>query len=129
MATLINVATPGPALTSLAGSNGGGVGPLANNTTQTTAGTAYQLNSVTLGAGTWVVTGFCGVLSGTETLYLNTAAGTGANGWAVQTAYDSFVRYISAVVKLTGLTTIYLNGQNTSSAVVAHSIMIATQIA
>ena len=128
MATLIDVATPGPALLEQAGTNSGGVGPLANNTTQTTASTVYQLNSVTLGAGTWVVTGMCGVLSGTETLYLNLSV-VGSNYWTVQTTEDSFVKYISAVIKLTGSSTVYLNGQNTSAAVVAHSLMIATQIA
>ena len=128
MATLIDVATPGPALLELAGANSGGVGPLANNTTQTTASTVYLLNQVTLGAWTWVVTGMCGVLSGTETLYLNLSV-VGSNYWTVQTANDGFVKYISAVIKLTGSTDVYLNGQNTGSAVVAHSLMTATQIA
>jgi len=128
MATLIDVGTPGPALAGVAGANGGLTGPLANNTTQTTANTIYNLNQITLTAGTWVVTGICGVLSGTEILYLNLAGG-GVNSWTVQTSTDAHVSYISAVVKVAGSTPVNLTGKNNGSAVVAHSMMTATQIA
>ncbi len=128
MATLIDVGTPGPALAGVAGSNSGLTGPLAQNTTQTTSNTVYNLNSVAITAGTWVVTGICGVLAGTETLYLSTTSAGGTNSWPVQAPTDSYNVYITAVIKVTGSTTIYLNGKNSNPSIVAHSLMLATQI-
>ena len=134
MATLINVATPGPALN-------------LSKTTQTTtgttiysdamvpeatAGTVYQLDSISIAAGTWLIVGVTGIGGlGPQTNYLNLATATGSNSWPVQASASSTTTnmVISAVVKVSGTTTIYLNGKSSSAGALMYPAMFAVQIA
>lgn len=102
----------------------------------TYANTAYNLNSVSLGAGTWVVLGmylssYGGAPAG---LYLNSASAVASNSWTTinqgSGSYSGTPLIVGAVVKLTGTTTIYLNCQ--SSAIAANTgygFLVAVQIA
>ena len=102
------------------------------------ANTAYNLNSVSLVAGTWVVLGmYLSLASDTNTpagLYLNSASAVASNSWTTinqgSGVYTGTPLIVGAVVKLTGTTTIYLNCQ--SSAFVgdaAYVFLVAVQIA
>ena len=102
------------------------------------ANTAYNLNSVSLGAGTWVVLGmYLSNASSYDTpagLYLNSASAVASNSWTTinqgSGVYNGTPLIVGAVVKLTGTTTIYLNCQ--SSAVAgdyAYGFLVAVQIA
>ena len=141
MATLINVATPGPALAISNGSESTAPS-LANEfvgaAVVRSPNTAYNLNSVSLGAGTWVVLGmYLSYSSDGNTpagLYLNSASAVASNSWTTinqgSGVYTGTPLMVSAVVKLTGTTTIYLNCQ--SPAYVgdwAYGFLVAVQIA
>ena len=142
MATLINVATPGPALAISNGSES--TSPNLNHTFVgamvhlSSANTAYNLNSVSLGAGTWVVLGM--YLSNQNSydipagLYLNSASAVASNSWTTinqgSGVYNGTPLIVSAVVKLTGTTTIYLNCQSSANAGdYAYGFLVAVQIA
>jgi hypothetical protein len=97
--------------------------------------TAYNLNSVSLGAGTWVVLGmylssYGGPPAG---LYLNSASAVASNSWTTinqgSGVYTGTPLIVGAVVKLTGTTTIYLNCQSSSSGDRAYGFLVAVQIA
>jgi hypothetical protein len=132
MATLIDVATPRPALA---------VNKTAQTTVyeiwcdtqvvETTIGTVYQLDSISITAGTWVVMGLTAIGNNTQTNYLNLVAATGSNSWPVQATASSTSTnmMIAAVIKVTGATTIYLNGKNTSGSPTITPAMFAVQIA
>jgi hypothetical protein len=132
MATLIDVATPGLALA---------VNKTAQTATtaiccdtqvvETTIGTVYQLDSISITAGTWVVMGLVAPQINTQTNYLNLVAATGSNSWPVQATASSLSTnmMIAAVIKVSSTTTIYLNGKNTSGGPNISPAMFAVQIA
>jgi hypothetical protein len=101
------------------------------------ANTAYNLNSVSLGAGTWVVLGmYLSVSSDGNTpagLYLNSASAVASNSWTTinqgSGVYTGTPLIVGAVVKLTGTTTIYLNCQSSASGNHAYGFLVAVQIA
>ena len=141
-ATLINVGTPGPALAISNGSES--TNPTTNNmfvgayVHLSSANTAYNLNSVSLGAGTWVVLGmYLSYSTSVDTpagLYLNSASAVASNSWTTinqgSGVYTGTPLMVSAVVKLTGTTTIYLNCQSSASAGdYAYGFLVAVQIA
>jgi hypothetical protein len=130
MATLIDVATPGPAL-AVTDAGAGTPGISGTSVVETTANTVYGLNLVSLTAGTWVVTGVVNVQTGsaTQTNYLNLANATGSNSWPVQITTGEVALKISAVIKISGTTSVYLNGKNTASTITTVSLITATQIA
>jgi hypothetical protein len=129
MATLINVATPGPALqTSVIDSTVLGIHGLS--VVFTSAGTPYELAELALTAGLWVVTGVAGFNYGVvyaPALYLNTASAVASNSWPVQ-INSSYNSYISAVIKLSGTATIYLNGTTPVTTSTYYGFLTATQI-
>ena len=142
MATLINVATPGPALAISNGSES--TAPSSVNkfvgaeVLLSFANTAYNLNSVSLGAGTWVVLGmYLSQQSYGDTpagLYLNSASAVASNSWTTinqgSGVYTGTPLIVSAVVKLTGTTTIYLNCQSSAyGGDDAYGFLVAVQIA
>jgi hypothetical protein len=133
MATLIDVATPGPALNLSKTAQAYAASTLYGETpvTETLANTVYQLDSISITAGTWVVVGVTSVLYVTQTNYLNLVTATGSNSWPVQVTASSATTNmaIAAVIKVTGTTTIYLNGKNTNSGQAAGAAMFAVQIA
>ena len=100
------------------------------------ANTAYNLNSVSLGAGTWVVLGmylssYGGPPAG---LYLNSASAVASNSWTTinqgSGVYTATPLIVGAVVKLSGTTTIYLNCQSSAiSDNTAYGFLVAVQIA
>ena len=103
---------------------------------QTLASTAYQLDSISITAGTWVVMGVLtcaepAVQNSTQTNYLNLVAATGSNSWPVQATaiVTSTNMVIAAVIKVSSTTTIYLNGMNTSMYATLYPAMFAVQIA
>jgi hypothetical protein len=132
MATLINIATPGPALA---------VNKTAQSSmtsiwcdaqvSETTIGTVYQLDSISITAGTWVVMGIMYPQNNTQTNYLNLVTATGSNSWPVQAnaSSTSTNMVIAAVIKVSSTTTIYLNGKNTSGNPTIYPAMFAVQIA
>jgi hypothetical protein len=132
MATLIDVATPRPALA---------VNKTAQAVTEyfgtdaavveTVAGTVYQLDSISIPAGTWVVIGVGDVSYNTQTNYLNLATATGSNSWPVQQTASSTSTnmVIAAVIKVSTTTTIYFNGKNTTANTTFAPAMFAVQIA
>ena len=96
--------------------------------------TAYNLNSVSLGAGTWVVLGmYLSQLSSGDTpagLYLNSASAVASNSWTtINQGSGTTPLIVGAVVKLTGTTTIYLNCQSSASGNYAYGFLVAVQIA
>jgi hypothetical protein len=102
------------------------------------ANTAYNLNSVSLGAGTWVVLGmYLSQLTSSGTpagLYLNSASAVASNSWTTinqgSGVYTGTPLIVGAVVKLTGTTTIYLNCQSSASGGdYAYGFLVAVQIA
>lgn len=135
-------ATQGPALAISNGSES--TTPNTSNkfvgalVTMLSANTAYNLNSVSLGAGTWVVLGmYLSYASSPDPpagLYLNSASAVASNSWTTinqgSGVYTGTPLIVGAVVKLTGTTTIYLNCQ--SPAFVgdkAYGFLVAVQIA
>jgi hypothetical protein len=133
MATLINVATPGPALNLSKTAQAYAASTLYGETpvTEEVANTVYQLDSISIIAGTWVVIGVTSVLYAIQTNYLNLVSATGSNSWPVQVTANSTSTNmaIAAVIKVTATTTIYLNGKNTDGAQAAGAAMFAVQIA
>jgi hypothetical protein len=132
MATLINVATPGPALAVNKTAQIAGTTIWCDTqVVETTIGTVYQLDSISITAGTWVVMGLVLPQNNTQTNYLNLVAATGSNSWPVQATASSTSTnmMIAAVIKVTGATTIYLNGKNTSGSPTIYPAMFAVQIA
>ena len=142
MATLIDVATPATALAISNGSESTGANSINNFVgavvTMSSANTAYNLNSVSLGAGTWVVLGmFLSLLISHDTpagLYLNSASAVASNSWTTinqgSGVYTGTPLIVSAVVKLTGTTTIYLNCQSSAyGGDDAYGFLVAVQIA
>ncbi len=131
--------TVGPALAISNGSES--TAPVCQNTfvgaavTLSSANTAYNLNSVSLGAGTWVVLGMYLSYSGTPGgLYLNSASAVASNSWTTinqgSGVYTGTPLIVSAVVKLTGTTTIYLNCQSpATTGNNAYGFLVAVQIA
>jgi hypothetical protein len=118
MATLINVATPGPALaidlglqaTVDCGSIGTSLGPVAGPF----SGSAYlNVNSITLASGTWAIIGGCGASGTTYTLALSLTTANGTNAGPVKlgnpTGGAVSFQTIGMVIKFTTTTTIYLN--------------------
>ena len=101
------------------------------------ANTAYNLNSVSLGAGTWVVLGmYLSWSSSSSTpagLYLNSASAVASNSWTTinqgSGVYNGTPLMVGAVVKLTGTTTIYLNCQSAYVGDKAYGFLVAVQIA
>jgi hypothetical protein len=140
MATLIDIARPGPALAISNGSEA--AAPSSANefvgtaVSLSSANTAYNLNSVSLGAGTWVVLGMCLSEYGNTPpgLYLNSASAVASNSWTTinqgSGVNGGTPLIVSAVVKLTGTTTIYLNCQSSASGGdYAYGFLVAVQIA
>jgi len=143
MATLIDVATPGPAL-AVAQSTTNNTSSAVNSTlvfapaiTLSVAGTYYTLNSIALGAGTWAVSGI--VVNGygaacAITVALATASGNhGTSVAPVQISGGQVAPWVGVygvVVKLSSPATLYLNASPTS---VTNSswmgLIYATQIA
>jgi hypothetical protein len=132
MATLIDVATPGPALAVNKTAQTAATAIWCDTwVVETTIGTVYQLDSISITAGTWVVMGLVEPQGNTQTNYLNLVAATGSNSWPVQATASSMSTnmMIAAVIKVTGATTIYLNGKNTSGNLTIYPAMFAVQIA
>ena len=134
-------ATPGPALAISNGSES--TTPSSANefvgalVTCSGAPTADNLNSVSLGAGTWVVLGmYLSQSSDGNTpagLYLNSASAVASNSWTTinqgSGVYTGTPLVVGAVVKLTGTTTIYLNCQSSAGGNQAYGFLVAVQIA
>jgi hypothetical protein len=101
------------------------------------APTADNLNSVSLGAGTWVVLGMYLSYSSSGItpvgLYLNSASAVASNSWTTinqgSGVYNGTPLMVGAVVKLTGTTTIYLNCQSAYTGDKAYGFLVAVQIA
>ncbi len=137
------VATPGPALAISNGSQATQPAACINDFVgdivgMFSANTAYNLNSVSLGAGTWVVLGmYLSYASSHDTpagLYLNSASAVASNSWTTinqgSGVYNGTPLIVGAVVKLTGTTTIYLNCQSSANAGdYAYGFLVAVQIA
>jgi hypothetical protein len=66
-------------------------------------------------------------------LYLNSASAVASNSWTTinqgSGVYTSTPLMVSAVVKLTGTTTIYLNCQSSPGSSYAYGFLVAVQIA
>jgi hypothetical protein len=134
-------ATPGPALAISNGSES--TAPSSANkfvgalVMMSSANTAYNLNSVSLGAGTWVVLGMYLSYSSSGItpvgLYLNSASAVASNSWTTinqgSGVYTGTPLVVGAVVKLTGTTTIYLNCQSSAGGNQAYGFLVAVQIA
>jgi hypothetical protein len=132
MATLIDVATPGPALTVNKTAQAVGSALFSDTeVTEVTAGIVYQLDSISITAGTWVVIGVVIATNNTQTNYLNLVTATGSNSWPVQATAGSTSTnmVIAAVIKVSSTTTIYLNGKNTMAYTYVNAAMFAVQIA
>jgi hypothetical protein len=128
MATLIDVATPGPALSAIE-TDGSTLGINSNSVIEAATASTYQLNTITLTAGTWVVTGIVKVaVSADQTNYLSLSSAVRSNSWPVQISSVSNNMVISAVVKVTGSTAIYLNGNYTIVSATCNSLLTATRI-
>ena len=137
-ATLLNVGTPGPALAAATGTNT----TLKSNATDsaggvalTTAGTYYNLNSISLTAGTWAVFGemTTGGTTGTITPALSGTTASGTNLAPVQTKAGGTAQgnteYIGAVIKVASTTTVYLNGTASIAGSTGYGTIFAIQIA
>ena len=142
MATLIDVATPGPARAISNGSES--TAPVTVNkfvgalVALSSANTAYNLNSVSLVAGTWVVLGMYLSYSSTGDtpagLYLNSASAVASNSWPTinqgSGVYNGTPLMVSAVIKLTGTTSVYLNCQSSAfGGDNAYGFLVAVQTA
>ena len=142
MATLINVATPGPALALDAGLQSYTPGSV-NSTlwtggavNLTVAGQGYQADKQTLAAGTWVVTGIVWAINGASPFpnagYLNLASNVAANSWTVANqgaGGTGTPLVVTAVITLTGPTTIYLNITAAGTLGLGAGTLYATRIA
>ena len=136
-ANLIQVGTPTPAL---ATARNAGTFNMTNSTIVTAlanmaaagapAAASGVLDSITLTAGTWVVTGFSIVDGAAVTLWLNTVSGTLSDSWPTQarTITTNYFYSKSAVIKVASTTTVYLN-ETDASAANSQGFMSATQIA
>jgi hypothetical protein len=105
-----------------------GFGP---SVTMTTAGTAYNINSIVLpGAGTYVVTGRVMTTANTgQSGYLNLASAVAANSWIVVTTSPAVnINEISATITVARFTTIYLNETAVLAAVIGQGVINATQV-
>ena len=119
MATLINVATPGPPLTDVVSSNTHAIlsGSVQGWCTSVnpTINICTAITSITLGAGTWVLLGlaFSGASSGTFISYLSTTSASASNDFPSLvggTGLGAAPPYmVFSIAKLAGSTTIYLN--------------------
>ena len=138
MATLINVATPGPALAAVKGTESAAssysyfVGSIVN---MATSSTPYNINSLSLTAGTWVVVGLVGTNSATGTLtpFLSGTTASATNLAPVQTVGTGQgtsvpAMMITSVIKVAVTTTVYLNAEDTVTAY-GQGAILATQIA
>ncbi len=123
MATLIDVATPGPALSLVGGlqntylsssdfniNNQGFFGPILDNT-------SGALDYKSLAPGTYCITGLAIVGNLSGSIYLSTTNGSLADSFPTQglqlTTQNTYSWLKSAVVKISATTTIYLNGTAT----------------
>ena len=136
-------AAPATPATALAISNGSEAVDVSSLNTsvgagvQCLSGAAYNLNSISLGAGTWVVLGmYLSASSSNATpagLYLNSASAVASNSWTTinqgSGVYTGTPLMVGAVVKLTGTTTIYLNCQTSAFNYQAYGFLVAVQIA
>jgi hypothetical protein len=141
MATLIDVATPGPALATAQGVGGTLLYPNANvkpwgATTETsTPGTYYALNSIALGAGTWSISGVITNALGTYACLLAVASSAGSGtslGSVVQAGAVGTSPYMvsyGAVIKLAAPTTVYLNIESAFDITNWQGLIYATRIA
>ena len=139
MATLIDVATPGPALALYPGTQNTAItspGLLTGPVSTLVASAPINLNSISLGAGTWAVIGVC-LSWASDTpptaIYLNTASAVASDSWPTQAQGTGGVGAVTplakgAVIKLTGTTTVYLNGYQTAFGG-AYGMIYAVQIA
>ena len=145
-ATLINVATPEPALALLLSNtplfqnnDGSGAHMWPNTVTMTSLSTWYNVTSLTLTPGTYVLFGtFELSTNGGPTLGLVFSL-TSANGTPVATMINSpqisntgpVGMGVVAVVKVTATTTVYLNVENTGTGVdtIGSGGALAVQIA
>ena len=138
MATLINVATPGPALAAVKGTESAASGYsyfVGNLVNMATSSTPYNINSLSLTAGTWVVVGLVGTNSatGTLTLFLSGTTASATNLAPVQTVGTGQgtsvpAMMITSVIKVAVTTTVYLNAEDTAIAT-GQGAILATQIA
>jgi hypothetical protein len=124
MATLIDVATPGPALaaaqssTNNVSSTSQGINILPTAVACPSTTTYYKLNSISLGAGTWAICGCVVGVGGDGSVIpvVSLASGSSTPAGQMQTNGDTNVApYIvsyGCVVKLTGTTTVYINVKN-----------------
>lgn len=132
IATLLNAATPGPALATATNS-----GATAPNTAVTNSlnlafgvasgGSVAQVDTISLTAGTWLVTGIY-FAQGTFTgVWLNLLTATGSDSWPTQlvTKVAAHVYLKSAVIKVAATTTVFLNGESTMANA---GMLMATQI-
>jgi hypothetical protein len=139
MATILNIATPMPALTLDSGSTAAAV-PVNNFlfagfavTMANGPPTAYDLNSVSLTAGTWVVVGLAGTTTATTTVvpYLSSSSAVNSSSWPTKTSGTGIspaTISIAAVVKLTSTTTVYLNATNNAEPGTGYGALYAVQI-
>ena len=133
MATLINVATPGPAL-ALAKTLQSTGASLYSDASQVeiTADQVSQLDSISITAGTWVVVAMTASTHGTTQYnYLNLVSAVNNDSWPVLTTASTNTsnEIITAIIKVNGPTTIYLNGQNSLATSYVLPAMFAVQIA
>jgi hypothetical protein len=120
MATLLDVATPGPALgiASLVSNPTteptGQVGLCNGTVSMTTANTYYNMAGITLTAGRWAIYAEAGNTGGTPTITaaLSLTSANGTNAMPVITGTvpgASTSKYVSGVISVSSTTTIYLN--------------------
>lgn len=129
-ATLLDVAIPSPALSLSQGTHtgtGAGANIMSGNTALS-ANVPAAINSASLSPGTYLVLGIFNTVNGTPSAYLSLTSGVASNSWPVQQVTQSAVVIISAVVKVTSTTTVYLNGESTTSETAAQGAIIATRI-
>jgi len=96
-----------------------------------TSGTYYNINAISLTPGTYSVTGIYGLSgsggSSSATLSLTSAAG--ASSWPSQSvSLGANGGLITAVIKVTTTTTVYLNEESTISGYSGQGIIVATKI-
>ena len=139
MATLINVATPGPALNI---SNGimttAPIGPgyFGGASVVSSGSPTYDnLNSISLSPGTYCVTGIVNCSAGagvvTSVLSFTTASSIpAAPSHSIHPSLGSTpYQIITAIIKVTVITTVYLNATQSIAATNYQGCILATQIA
>ena len=138
MATLLSPGLPGPVLalnkgagTTLPAGMFGSAAPTVSNfgiMSGELLSSGSELDSISLTAGTWCVVGVVLPDSGTPSPYLNLNSGVYSDSWPTITTVKiaQNVYYISAIVKLTATTTVYLNATSSSNG--GGGFLIATQI-